>query len=117
MTRLFNLCIAITVLLTGCASNKVGPYETLIKSQFRLSENYRGTGKIEVSHRIADKTKEQFISDIYYDVDRNAIDGFEIINYQVNYDGSYWNEWYQVFRSCNLSGCKHKFILMIGVYT
>jgi hypothetical protein len=116
MIRLFNLCFAVSVLLTGCASYKASPYETLIKSQFRLSENYRGAGTVEVLHRIANKTKEQFISDGFSEVDKEDIDGYEIINYQVNYDGSYWNEWYQVFRSCNLSGCKHKFILMIGVY-
>lgn len=104
--------------LPGCSSEKRLAYEEFIKNEFINSENFRikGSRKVEISPVVINQTKEQFIVESSYEIDADTLVGFELVDYQVTYSGSYWLETYQVFRYCNKSGCSHKFLLILGVY-
>lgn len=105
--------------LLGCSLGKGSAYEEFIKSEFISSDNFRvkGSNKIRVSQAAVYKTKEQFIAESSFEIKPGELAGFELVDYQVTYTGSYWLETYQVFRSCKKSGCSHKFILVLGIYS
>lgn len=104
--------------LLGCSLGKGLAYEEFIKSEFTSSDNFKvkGSNKVEVSHVVVYKTIEQFIAESSFEIKPNELAGFELVDYQVTYTGAYWLETYQVFRSCNKSGCSHKFMLVLGIY-
>lgn len=108
--------VSLLLIVLGCASHRSEPYEVFIKSDFKNSENYKGSGKIDVSHITVTKTKEQIIAESSVIIEPNELEGFEIVDYQLTYEGSYWLETFQVFRSCSRSRCEHRFVLIIGIH-
>lgn len=112
------IILLVCFMLYGCATSREVTYASLIVSDFVKSDNYRdkGSSSVKVEYIEQDKSLSQLIDQSGLVIEPSSFDGYDIVNYMVSYSGSYWLETYQVFRACDKSGCKHKFLLVLGIY-
>ena len=105
-------------MLFGCATNEVNSYQELIRSEFIASDNFRikEPAKVIVVSAIENKSLAELLDESGLLIDPTIFAGYEIIYYTVFYDGPYWLERYQVFRLCDKNTCKHKYLLIVGIY-
>lgn len=112
------IVLLVCLVLCGCATSRDVTYVSLVMSDFVKSDNYRenGLSSVKVEYIEQDKSLSQLIDQSGLAIESSSFDGYDMINYMVSYSGSYWLETYQVFRACDKSGCKHRFLLVRGIY-
>lgn len=112
------MILLVCLVLCGCATSRDVTYVSLVVSDFVKSDYYRekGSSSVKVEYIEQDKSLSQLIDQSGLVIEPSSFDGYDMINYMVSYSGSYWLETYQVFRACDKSGCKHKYLLVLGIY-
>ena len=101
--------------LTSCKPTVSNSYELFIEQDFYKSASFRNTGEIKV---VSIEAKERLSVDSLSKYDTNGIDlkKYDIINFMISYQMDTALERYQVLRLCDLNMCKHKFVLIYGLY-